>query len=947
MSLGAVALLGVPLPTDDGAAPTDYPSGTNTSPVGVTGPLIRLDLTPAEPLEGPVQIEALVDGEVAVQVRGPLPQSISLPPGTEALVVVTAPGRARFTRWVTFDESGPLRVALPPGARLVGTVVDDRGTPIPGAEVRVDREGEGLLPWTATTDGAGSFDIDTLHAGEHAVRVHAEGHGTVVRSGVEPDGQRLRITMDRVGSIAGRVIREDGTPEAEATVVIAGSGIWPARSTQADAEGRFRIPGVPPGTYEARAHSGSLVAEPRRGIEVEPDTRAFFTFTLRPGAVLTGIIRDSDTDRGIEGAEITVSAESLDVAPRATTSDAEGHFRIAGIPFGPQRVSVYAEGYVPVTALEHDPAGPLEIELTPGGTLVGVVLDADRQPIEGATLEVVGEAVDHQPVELGGDRGFRDAVFASQLDPGGGMRLEVTEGEVPPIPLVPVSTEERGLSLPTAPTERQWATSHLSDAQGGFRIEGIPPGHVQVVARHPGFASATTARLFVGAGSTWDRLELVLAPAGRLIGRVVDEREVGVEGVLVEVHSDREPHPRVAFTNDRGGFVLDSVVGELSVTARPNGRPAVRERVTVESGGEATVVLALEGELNRLHGRTVDGRGFPVGGVQVAVIALRASAPYRTTLFSARDGTFVADGLPAGPWRLEATSSGYAPSTLDVFETTGEAQIALARGARVEGSVVDDFTGRGVRAVITLVRDDLPPERLRAQTDGDGRFEIPRARAAAWRLTIQADGYLPHERALTVEDRGRGPEDVSLDAIRLVPGGRVEGTVVDALGHVVARATVVAGDGIARTDARGRFSVTGVAAGQVAVVASHPAGGTSDAEDVRVLAGRETLGVVLHLPERLDPTRAAALEGSRRGVALEVAWAQGAARVRSVIPDSHADRAGLRPGDVLVAIDEVEPTSAAEAERLLRGAPNVGAVVEVRRGDRHATLHVQREVWLP
>lgn len=945
LCIGALAWLGV---LRGAEAPPAGPLSEGESPASAPGSTASLRLIPAETLDTPVRIEARVgDAPIATIEDAALPHSLDLPRGTEVLVLVDVPGRARFARRIRVDEDAELRVPLGPGASLAGVVIDDLGEPIEGAQVTIEREDGALPPWIGRSDEEGRFAFDTLHAGAHALRVAAVGHGSVARSGVEPDGESLRITLDRVGSIAGRVQDESGQPQPGATVVIAGSGLWPALQVESDAEGRFVADGVPPGIYEIRARHEALVAEPRRGLEVSPDTRAFLTFTLRPGAVLTGIVRDADTGDPVSGAEITAAAEALDAAPRAAVSRDDGTFRLAGLRQVVHRINVFAEGYVPVAALEHSPGEPLEVTLIPGGTLSGIVLDADHQPIEGATLEVLGESDDRQPVSMTGQRGFRSAVFASQLDPSG-MALPVTQGPIPPIPLLPLApAAELGLAVPTRPEERQIALTHVTDEEGRFTIHGIPPGHVQVVARAHGHAPATTARLYIAAGSTLDDLELVLAPAGTLLGRVIDGREDGVEGVLVEVISDREPHPRVTFTDETGHFTLDSVVGELTVTARPNGRPAVRTRATVEPAGEAEVLLSLEGELHRLYGRTVDARGFPVGGAQVTIASLRASTPHRTTVFSADDGTFVADGLPSGPWRLDATAPSYAPSTVDVFDDDDEAQVPLARGASVSGTVLDDFSGDGVGATVTLVRDDLPPERLRARADGEGAWSIPRARAATWTVRFEADGYLAAERTVTVTDRGRGPEDVALDPVRLTPGGRAEGAVVDALGHVIARARVRAGERSTRTDAQGRFALDGLPGGHVDLVASHPAAGTSDPVDVRILTGRETPGVVLHLPRRFDASSAGALEGRRRGVAIEVGWADGAPVIERVIEDSHAERAGLRPGDALIAIDGEVPDSADEARRLLRGAASLGAIIHMQRGAREATLFVPREVWLP
>lgn len=944
LCLAALALLGTPHASAPAAGPTEA-----TVPSLPAVQHVTITLVPTEPREGTVSILATVGDRVVAHLETALPHALALPIGEDVRLVVEAPGRARFVRWIRPEADEEIRVPLGPGAVLAGLVVDDRGEAVSGAAVRVSRDGEELPPWETETDEDGRFEIDTLHAGEHAIRVSLRGHGTIARSRVSAGGDELRITMERVGSVAGRVVDPEGDPRANATVVIAGSGIWPARQIQTDTEGRFRWADVPPGVYEVRARAGDLVAEPRRGLEVDPDTRAFVTFTLTHGRSLTGTIRDTGSGDPIEGAQITVSAEALDVAPRAATTDPEGRFVVRGLRPLVHRVSVFAEGYVPVTALEHTPGEELEISLVPGGTLVGVVLDRDRQPVAGATLEVIGQSEDRLPVALSTNRGFRGAVFVSQLDPiGPGMALPVMEGPVPPIPLAPPPAGERGLvALPEAPGERALASSHLSGPDGRFRITGVPPGHVQVVARHPGYASAVTARLFVAAGATRDDLELVLAPGGHLVGRVIDEREVGVEGVLVEVRSDREPYPRIAFTDERGRFELDAVVGELAVTALPNGRPAARIRVTVEPGGDADVEIALEGELYRLRGRTVDARGFPIGNAQVTVVTLRAGAPHRGTLFSEDDGTFVAQSLPAGPWRIEVSASGYAPTLIDVFDTDREVQVALERGARVSGSVIDDHSGEPVRAQIRLTSGDFPAEHLTTRSGGDGAFAIPRARVAEWTLRAVADGYLVHVATIEVEAGRRRPRDLELDTIRLMPGGRLEGTVVDSLGHPIARALVRGGGSRTRSDARGRFSLDRLGAGDVDVVASHPAAGESEPASFRILAGRETPGVVLHLPERFDPARAPALSGRRRGVALEVSFVDGEARVRRVIEGTHAERAGLRRGDILLAIDGSEPSDAGEARRLLRGGAGIGAVLRVRRDDREVLLHVQRETWLP
>lgn len=944
-------------PTPDASAPESVAAPVFDEPATLT---LSFSGDSGDEAPPPVVVWATLEGERVAEVSGPLPLSLSLPREVPVTVVAEAPGRARFAQSIVLQGDRELRVPLPEGATVRGVVVDDLGAAVEGAQIQLEREdGAAPLPWTATSDGEGRFAIDTLWTGAHRLAVRASGHARIARAGVDPSDEALRLTLERVGLVAGRVMRPDGDPAPGAEVVIAGSGLWPARRAHTDADGRFRFPEVPPGVYEVRAFAGEQVAEPRRGLLVEAGGRSLLTFALQDGVRLSGIVRDADTREGVEGAEITVATEALDAAPRVATSGEGGRFLVSGLPAGVvQTVSVFAEGYVPVTAVEHGPGEPLEVSLVRGAVLAGVVLDADRRPVPNATVEVLGEDEARQPISLGAGRGFRSAVFGAheaqttqtQAGPAP-MALEVTGGPVPPIPVAPMgasgATELAFAPLPETALEHRYADAHRTDEFGRFRITGVPPGHVQVLARRPDLAPASTPRLFVAAGGERDDIELILPPAGRLVGRVLDDRGRGLDGILVEVRSDALPHPRVTFSDARGRFELDGVVGELTVTALPHGRPAARARAEVISGEETEVELALEEALHTLAGRAVDAGGFPLAGVQLTVSSLRADAPHRRTLWSGDDGTFSLPGLPAPPWRLEALQPGFAPARLDLFEPADDVRVTLDRGAEISGSLLDDRTGEPVQARVELLRDDLPPERLATRTDADGAFRFERARAGLWTLRVTSEDHLPHEADFRLEARGGQPRDRALRPIRLTPGSRLEGTVVDALGAPVARATVRVDDHAATTDGEGHYVLRGLSPGEVVAVASHPAAGEAETDATRLYEGRETLGVVIHLPERFDAARAAEMPGRRRGVAVEVRRVDGEIRVREVREDSGAARAGLRAGDVLLEIDGDAPRTALQALRLLAGSPSVPAVIWVRRGEREATLVVEREVWLP
>ncbi|MGE0785797.1 MAG: carboxypeptidase regulatory-like domain-containing protein [Sandaracinaceae bacterium] len=912
---------------------------------------VTLTLEPAgEAPDGTVHVLATIGGETLVDAEGRLPFALVAPRGAELDVQVEVAGRARYVGRIEVPaEDESLAIPLPPGARIEGRVLAAGGEPVEGAEISVLREDVAEPAWVTSSSSEGRFMIDTLRAGSHRVQITAPGRTAVVRSGVVADGEALRIELDPACTVAGRVLARDGTPASGATVEIAGSGLWPPRTMETDAHGRFVSASIPPGVYELRARRGGMVAEPRRGLDLDAGERVFVTLALADGARLVGRVVDADTGQPIEGAAIMASAESLDVAPRAALSGPDGRFVVAGLRPQPHRVTVTADGYVASSAQPWSPGDVLDVGLVPGGTLVGVVLDERRRPIEGAIIEVLGDA-DGQPIALDPGRGFASTVLDVQLHP---MALEVTSGPIPPIPLYgapdPVPSSEPGFAPAPLPVSTAGlGAGHVTDAEGAFTVAGVPPGHVQVFVRAPGYAPAASARFYVGAGQRRDDLAFTLSPAGRLHGHVRDARGDAVEGVLVEARSEAEPEPRIALTDDRGAYAFEGIAGELTVTALPNGAPAARTRASVAPRADVELDLALDSAAARIRGRTVDARGVPLASVSLELRSLDPTTPFSRQLFSEADGTFSLAGLPDPPWRITADSPDHARTELDVFEATDdEIRIALVPSASVRGRLLDDYTGEPVAGTVELRDRGLPARTFAQPVAADGHFGFSRVPVGPSILEAAAPGYVTLRRDVEVRARGTRVDDLDLDDVRLTPAGRIEGTVVDALGQPVARADVsVDEDHRARTEADGTFVLGGLPAGSFLLRAAHPAAGATEREAVRVLEGRETPGVVLHLPERLDPSRAGTLGGQRRGVAIELAADGAAVIIRRVVHGSRAEHVGLRTGDRLLAVDGADVTTPRSAARALTGPLGVPALLVVERDGEAAWLFVERERWL-
>jgi hypothetical protein len=683
------------------------------------------------------------------------------------------------------------------------------------------------------------------------VRAAAPGFGATAEP-VDVPGPEVELTIAPVARIAGQVFGLDGDP-TPADIVLAGSGVWPARTVRAGDDGRFVLEDIPPGVYEVQARGADASARPRRGLVVDAGGRAFLTFHFEPGETLLGRVVDAEAEQPIAGAEIVVMEEALGVAPRALRTSADGSLRVAGLRASSHRVTVHADGYVPVVAEEWTPGTPLRVALEPGATVSGIVVDARNRPIEGATLEVLGESTGNQPIALdGASVAFRERVFEAHaaVAPSSMGTLEVT-ADVPPIPidgpmgegLLVSDTALVAGTVGGAPVIAPFraASGYVTGSDGTFRITGVPPGHVQLLARAEGQAPGSSERVWVAPAGHRDNVRIVLDPAGRIRGRVRDAEGEPVASVVIEHRSDGDPWPRTTISDAEGAFVLDEVAGAITVRAIAGARAPVQVRVDVAPGRTVDTTIELPAAGPTIAGRAVDERGHAIARAQVRVESMApGSAPPRVA-FTDELGAFAIDDAPPGPWRITADHPDYAqgvPVDLDAApDPRSPVALVLRAGVTVRGSVLDRMLGDAVAgAEIVLESATVPPQVRTARSDDAGSFVIPRAVPGAYVARITSPRYGAWSGPIEIAASRWG--EVELDAIELTPGVTLEGEVVDALGQTL-RGVEIAIEGepasAVRSDPRGHFALSGLTDGSFVIRATHPAVGTVSRE-IRVTA---------------------------------------------------------------------------------------------------------------
>ena len=226
-----------------------------------------------------------------------------------------------------------IEVALTGGAFPRGQVVDAAtGKPIPEAKVTVN----GTNASTLLTSAEGHFRFPGVTDAKR-VRATAAGYR---EEGVDwsgrPDSMLLKLTGN--GVLKGRVLQEpDGRP-------IAGAKIRDTRTDReirADSMGSFRWDGLRAGEAKLNVSAEGFAAK-QVVVDLPSGPEASTEVRLVGAAGLTGTVLSGATGLPLPEATVRIAGQPLE-----GKADAQGQFRIPGVPGGPATITVAASGFSP------------------------------------------------------------------------------------------------------------------------------------------------------------------------------------------------------------------------------------------------------------------------------------------------------------------------------------------------------------------------------------------------------------------------------------------------------------------------------------------------------------------------------------------------------------------------------------------------------------------------
>jgi RNA polymerase sigma factor (sigma-70 family) len=527
---------------------------------------------------------------------------------------------------------------------------------------------------------------------------------------------------------------------------------------------------------------------------------------LAPACALSGRVLDGER-RPLSGARVVAVPSSTLSNPghhplrsEVATDDA-GCFCFAALAAGKHVLSVSAGNgpLVPLERVRLPLAGPIDLVLSTGGRMWGIVRDwRTGEPVAGVTVHALCVAR------------FGHADAESTTDEGGRYELA---------PLPTAFVQQIRAETPTCRTVTD-STGHLSVRLG----ESI-------------------------------RCDLKVAPAVWLTGRVLGPTGDPLPGAEVRCHSLVAPvsvECRVVRTDADGVYRMACLpCARIAVEARfpahvQPGAPAQMGRALL-AGLVPEMYLAhlpVQGEAERdvrlvlglaLRGRTVDAEGSPLPGVRVT-----ASGPRGLSSTSDGEGTFRLAGLPPGDVRLRARKAGWCPEEngsvhLDVDRPIEPVVIRLLPSPFVEGRVTAE-TGEPLPGAWVRVQTHHhwshvlgAANRRGTPTDPDGRYRLPLPRpTGSYAVLAGAPG-----RALTLSEPFAVEGAVSVHTVDLAlgPWYQLEGRVLDAASGLPlagARVSIApagtfrvssfqVGDLIAVSDGAGRFQLEQLPDGRIDV----------------------------------------------------------------------------------------------------------------------------------
>ncbi|MFC7370131.1 beta strand repeat-containing protein [Fictibacillus iocasae] len=659
-------------------------------------------------------------------------------------VIASAPNFSteRAGAFVQSDQLTTVNLTLTPNpATILGQVVDNTGTPIPNATVRVFDQSEVLLG-SAQTDVNGNYSIGQLPQGNLTVIASATNFSNDF-TGISPAPGEIITGVDFVltpdpGSITGQVTNSTtGEALAGANVELRTENGLNIATTVTDPFGDYIFTGLAPGSYSVIASQPNF-ATGFVGANVLSNTSTAANIALVP---TVGIISGQVTDTSgnpITGPSILVKLLDAQGNTLITIlANTDGSFIFPDLAAGNYSINASAPDFAANTVgaiVNANQTTTVNVPLTPlPATVTGSVTNSlTGLPIAGATVTASGN---------------------------------------------------NGIVLSTS----------VTDQNGDFIFTNLPAGVLEISATAPNFGS-DSRQVATTPGGTFSTF-LVLEPnPGSLEGFITDLfTGLPIEGANLTLLDNTFAVVATAVSDNRGFYTVNNLAPQR-YTVRVEALNYGADAASADIFSDQVVVLsfALRSNPGTISGQVVDAvTNLPIQG---ATVRLRQFSPVGNVIavqLTDAQGNYQFTTVSAETYAVQASADGYVTAAATVVITPGEQEVVNLfldqQPASVRGTVTDAQTGSPlINAAVRLV--DVNGVLLRAiQTDANGQYQINDIASGTYDITAILTSFQRQTFGFTV-----GPGETAIVNFALDPNaGFIAGTVTDSeTGSPIVGATV-------------------------------------------------------------------------------------------------------------------------------------------------------------
>ena len=640
------------------------------------------------------------------------------------------------------------------GHAVAGRVVRaSDGSAVAGADVHLLYDETTATPRPTTrvkSDADGMFAFAGVARGKYTLQAFVGGltsrtemiRGLRVVAPVAPDAKPIVLTMKPGNSLKVRVVSEaTGKPIPGAQVGFFWTDV---EAKPTDAKGEVEFPALTKELWTAQATAAGY-ARVTRAVNLESGEPAALELKLPPGAAVVGVVRDGD-GKPVAGVGIDARAANPDFMQCYLETDPAGRFHFDHLPVG-QGVTLTARQLKFETAtkelkLTAGQAEPTRIDVTltrrpHGGSVTGVVTDAQGKPVAGARLRNTGNS--------------SDAVRQATTDAAGHYTLDDVYAT---------------------------STGHEFVA----RAEGLAP---RVVAFKPGTAAAPADA------------DVKLEAGHRVRGRVVDPSGMPLANALVDHSGGLSPVGGVGEyvpTDKEGRFRFTSLPATAPFGFSKEGFTPIEGRTLPLDGADEVVVTMQPAGV--VVGTALDAvTGKPIARFNVSLTFspdhkegdtrwwLPGKVSGTGQVFASARGDFRLGDLPAGmPLQVTVTAEGYRKRVVRRLLATPDAKPTEFRLTPEDPATLVTYAGKvvnGKGAGVASVELRL----VAAGPRGANRTDFP----FNWQMVAEtgqvadADGVFRYLSGTTAADgtfEFRGvPPDAEVELVywgQGVPGGRAD-----------------------------------------------------------------------------------------------------------------------------------------------------------------------------